>query len=421
MSRATLILLSLVAGLLAGVGAAALSTGFANGSLAIVGPLGSAWLAGLQMTVIPLVVALLVTAVADTAEAAGAGRVTARMIALILGLVFVTGTVSALLTPVLLDLFPVPAQAAGALRRALGGAEAVTPPPPLSEFFSTIVPTNVFKAAVDNALLSLIIFTLAFAFAVTRIDPAARSILVRAFAAIRDAMLVLIDWVLWLAPIGVFALAYGVGARAGTSAFGALLHYIAIVSTIGLVVMLLAYPLAWIGGRTSPLRFARALLPAQAVAISTQSSLASLPAMLGGARTLGIPEAKAGVALPLTVAMLRATQPAMNVAIAVYIAHWFGLPVTPGALAAAVLTGALVSLGSISLPAQISFFASVAPVCVALGVPIEPLGLLIAVETFPDIFRTLGNVSMDLAATATVAAHTPEENLHEVPQPRTAA
>ena len=419
MSRATLILLSLAAGLLAGIGLAALSATAAENTLLIAGPVGNAWLAGLQMTVIPLVVALLVTAVAETAQAAAAGRVTARMIGLILIAVFATGTISALLTPLLLDLVPVPAEAAASLRGALTGATRVDPPPPLSEFFSTIVPTNVVRAAADNAFLSLIIFTLAFAFAITRIEAGGRDLLVRSFAAIRDAMLVLIDWVLWLAPIGVFALAFTVGARAGVTAFGALVHYILIVSTIGAVVMLLAYPLAWIGGRTSPLRFARALAPAQAVAISTQSSLASLPAMLAGARTLGIPEAKAGVALPVAVAMFRATQPAMNVAIAVYIARWFGLPVEPGALAAAVLTGALVSLGSVSLPAQISFFASVAPVCAALGVPIAPLGLLIAVETFPDIFRTLGNVSMDLAATATVSARTAAmEDPHEVPLAR---
>lgn len=418
MSRATLILLSLVAGLLAGVGLASVSATAAERALLVAGPLGGAWLAGLQMTVIPLVVALLVTAVAETAQAAAAGRVTARMIGLILIAVIVTGTMSALLTPALLDLFPVPAEAASSLRGALTGAEAVTPPPPLSEFFSTIVPTNVVRAAADNAFLSLIIFTLAFAFAITRIDRGGRDLLVRAFAALRDAMLVLIDWVLWLAPIGVFALAFGVGARAGITAFGALVHYILIVSAIGVAVMLLAYPLGAIGGRVGLLRFARALAPAQAVGISTQSSLASLPAMLAGARALGLPESKAGVALPVAVAMFRATQPAMNVAIAVYIARWFGLPVEPGPLAAAVLTGALVSLGSVSLPAQISFFASVAPVCAALGVPIAPLGLLIAVETIPDIFRTLGNVSMDLAATATVSARTPQEDAHEIPLAR---
>ena len=87
-------------------------------------------------------------------------------------------------------------------------------------------------------------------------------------------------------------------------------------------------------------------------------------------------------------------------------------------LLALVAVGALVSLGSVSLPAQITFFASIAPVCAALGVPIAPLGLLIAVETIPDIFRTLGNVSMNLAATATVSARTPQEDAHEIPLAR---
>ena len=210
-----------------------------------------------------------------------------------------------------------------------------------------------------------------------------------------------------LAPAGVFALAFVVGARAGGAAFGALLHYILIVASIGVVVIALAYLLALVGGRVSPARFARAILPAQAVAASTQSSLATLPAMIESVGRLGIPAAVSGVTLPVGVAMFRATQPAMNVAVAVYIAAWFGVPIEPANLAAAVAAGALVSLGSVSLPAQITYFASIAPVCVALGVPLAPLGLLIAVETIPDIFRTLGNVSMNLAATATIAARTP--------------
>ena len=166
----------------------------------------------------------------------------------------------------------------------------------------------------------------------------------------------------------------------------------------------LGFLLAWVGGRVSPLRFERAALPAHAVAISTQSSLASLPAMLKGAEAMGVPVATAGVVLPLAVTMFRGTQPAMNIAIAIYIAHWFGVAVSPGTVASAVTVAILLSLGSVSLPAQITFFASIAPVCVALGVPVAPLGLLIAVETIPDIFRTLGNVTMDLAATVAVAA-----------------
>ena len=99
------------------------------------------------------------------------------------------------------------------------------------------------------------------------------------------------------------------------------------------------------------------------------------PAMLTAADTLAIPTRVSGVTLPVGVAMFRATQPAMNVAIAVYIAAWFGVAIEPANLAAAVAVAAIVSLGSVSLPAQITFFASIAPVCAALGVPIAPLGL----------------------------------------------
>ncbi|WP_112381514.1 dicarboxylate/amino acid:cation symporter [Sphingomonas carotinifaciens] len=403
MSRAPLILLCLVIGLLSGVAIAGISPVAAGYAVAIGQPLGTLWLNALQMTVVPLVVSLLVTGVAATAQAARAGRIAARAIILFVATVTATGTMAALAGPLLLDLFPVPQAAAAALRAALTDAASVAPPPPLGEFIASIVPTNVISAAANNAFLSLIVFTLAFAFAITRLDEAPRARLIDFFTAIRDAMLILIEWVLRLAPVGVFALALVVGARAGTAAFGALAHYVLIVSAIGVLVMLMAYALALVGGRIGIVRFARALAPAQAVAISTQSSLASLPAMLQGARRLGIAESTAGMVLPLAVAILRGTQPAMNIGIAVYIAHWFGIAITPGALASAVFVGVLVSLGSVSLPAQITFYASIAPVCQALGVPIAPLGLLIAIETFPDIFRTLGNVSMDLAATATVS------------------
>lgn len=403
MSRAPLILLCLVIGLISGVAIASASTVAAGYAVAIGQPLGTLWLNALQMTVVPLVVSLLVTGVAATAQAARAGRIAARAIVLFVLTVTATGTMAALAGPLLLDLFPVPRAAAAALRAALTDAGPVAPPPPLGEFIVSIVPTNVVDAAASNAFLSLIVFTLAFAFAITRLADEPRARLVAFFEAIRDAMLILIDWVLRLAPLGVFALALVVGARAGTAAFGALAHYVLIVSAIGVLVMVMAYALALIGGRIGLARFARALAPAQAVAISTQSSLASLPAMLQGARRLGISDSTAGMVLPLAVAMLRGTQPAMNIGIAVYIAHWFGIAITPAALASAVFVGVLVSLGSVSLPAQITFYASIAPVCQALGVPIAPLGLLIAIETFPDIFRTLGNVSMDLAATATVS------------------
>ena len=126
--------------------------------------------------------------------------------------------------------------------------------------------------------------------------------------------------------------------------------------------------------------------------------------MLKGAQALGVPVATAGVVLPLAVTMFRATQPAMNMAVSIYLANWFGVPLTAGGLIAGVVVGVITSLGSVSLPAQITYYASIAPVAIALGAPIQALGLLIAVETVPDIFRTLGNVTMDMAVTVAVSA-----------------
>src|SRR5690606_4043558 len=115
---------------------------------------------------------------------------------------------------------------------------------------------------------------------ITRLAEPQREVLLRLFEALGQAMLTIIGWVLWLAPAGVFALALGVGLTSGGGAFAALAHYIVLVTSLGLVVLIAAYAVGTIGGRRSLPRFARALLPAQAVAISSQSSLASLPAML---------------------------------------------------------------------------------------------------------------------------------------------
>ena len=135
----------------------------------------------------------------------------------------------------------------------------------------------------------------------------------------------IIGWVLWIAPLGVLALAFTVGSAAGGSAFAGLGHYVVLISAVGVLVTLAAYPLAIIVGRLGAGTFARGMIAPQAVAISTRSSLASLPAMLASARQMGVRDQVADVALPISVALFRATGPAMNVAVAFYVAHWLGL------------------------------------------------------------------------------------------------
>ena len=403
-SPSTRILVSLGAGLLLGIAFATWLPGAVPGATAVAQPIGSAWLNALQMTVIPLVFSLLVTGIASTAEAARSGAVAARAISIILVVMVSSAVAAALLTPLFLGLVPMPAASAAALRGALVNVGPPGAVPPLGEFLAGMVPNNVIAAAANGGFLSLILFALIFAFALTRIDATGRTALLTFFSAIRDAMLVMIGWIIWIAPIGVFALALTVAAKTGTAAVGELFHYIVTVSSVGIVVSLFAVPVAIWGGRMALGRFIRASLPVLAVALSTQSSLASLPAMLRSSEEMDVPVATSGVVLPLAVAMMRATGPAMNLAVAIYVAAWFGVPMTFATLAAATVVAVLTSLGSVSLPGQISFISAIAPIAVTLGVPVAPLGLLVAVETMPDIFRTLGNVIFDLAVTLTVAA-----------------
>jgi Na+/H+-dicarboxylate symporter len=201
----------------------------------------------------------------------------------------------------------------------------------------------------------------------------------------------------------VFGLAVAVGAGAGGAAFGAVLHYVLLASAISILVMLAGYGIAVFGAGWPVARFFRAMIPAHTVAISTQSSLATLPAMLAAAEELGVPEANRDVSLPLAVALFRASGPAVNIAVVVYIAYWLQIDLTPWNLAAGIAVASVASYWAVSLPGALSFVTSIAPIALVMGIPIEPLALLIAVEVVPDIFRTLSNVTMDVAVTGAVA------------------
>ncbi len=399
MSKASVILTALILGLVLGI---SLDAGH-HGLTEFADVIGTLWLNGLRMTVVPLVVALLVTGIAQTAAAAKAGKIALRAVVTMIVILWGSATMAAFVTPALLAALPMPLEAGAALKSALSSAPATGEVKPFAEFVRAIVPTNPISAAANDAILPLIVFTMAFAFAVIRLPEDKRTLIGGVFEAVGDAMLIVINWVLAIAPLGVFALAYVVGAKAGTAALGALAHYVAIVTATGTVIWLLSFALAFLGGGQNPVRFFRAAIPAQAVAISTQSSLVSLPAMLRGVTALGVPAATADLVMPVAVAIFRATGPAMNLAVAIYVAHWMQIELSPWALAAGVAAAATTTLGAVSLPGTVSFVTSIAPIAMAMGVPVEPLALLIAVETFPDIMRTLGNVTMDMAVTATIS------------------
>jgi Na+/H+-dicarboxylate symporter len=394
------VLIALALGL--GLGAALSGNPAVPGDLvSVTEAIGSLWLGFLQMTVIPLVFALLVVGVAAVSDALSAGRLTARALGWFAILLTGAIVVTILGYEAVLAAWPVNAESARALVAGATGADA--PPPQAIEFgawLKSLAPSNPVAAAAGNAILPLVIFALFFAFAVTRLAGEQRVMLVKFFDAVADTMIVIVKWVLLAAPIGVFALSLTLGLRGGLGASGALFHYIVFVSAGCIAVVLACYPIAVLFGGVGLFRFARGIAPAQVVAFSTQSSIGTLPVMVECARkNLGVPEHVAGLVLPLAVAVFRLTSPVANLAVVLFICHVSGVEPTPAQFIAAGLVAFAVSISSVGLPGQVSFFVSVAPICLAIGAPIELLPLLLAVEIIPDIFRTVGNVTADLAVT----------------------
>lgn len=400
MSRLSIaILAALVLGWASGTVIA--GTGIADGAAAIATPIGQLWLDALTMTVVPLVFALLVTGVIAAVAHASGGAVALRALLWFAAMLLLTSLLCAAVTSGALLILPVP-QAAAALRP--GAHDALVPQ--AQNWLAAIAPMNPVRAAAETAMVPLVFFALIFGFAASRIEPDLRHSLARAFDAISRTMLQIVQWVLVVAPLGVFALAVGVGIRTGAGGAGVLAHYVAVVVVAALATLLLAYVVVAVAGGMTPLAFARAVLPSQAIALSTQSSLASLPAMVEASRELGIDRSAAGVVLPLAVSLFRATSAGANVAVAVYLAHIHAVPLGIGSLIAGAAIAAVVSIAAVGLPAQVSFFAIIAPVCIVMGVPVVLLPLLLAIETLPDLFRTVGNVTWDLAIARIVGRET---------------
>lgn len=421
-SLSTRVLLALILGLLAGIAAEAWGVPGGQGTLDAIDAVGQLWLNALRMTIIPLVFALLVTGIASLADAAATGRLALRAIvvfALLLVGATVYGVVASMGLHVLWPIDPEGGRALIAGAPAGAGAEVAAGAKSggFGAFVSGLAPANVVQAAAENAILSMVVFAVAFGFATTRLPARLREPIATFFEAVAQAMIVIVEWVLWAAPIGVFALAMGVGEKAGIGVAGVLAHYVAIVSLAIIGLILLVWVVGSIWGRMSPLAYLRAAAPALVVAVSTQSSLATLPTMIDRAlETMGVSKATAGLVLPLAVAVFRITSPVANLAVCIYVAHLYGVPLSLPALVAGGAAAVAVSVGTVGLPGQVSFFASIAPICLAMGLPLEVLPLLLAVEIVPDIFRTVGNVAADMAVARIVEpGGTPEEANGETP------
>jgi proton glutamate symport protein len=408
MSLTTKVLIALVAGL--GLGLLVSTSGNAGliGAARWIEPIGTLFINAIRMTVIPLVVGSLVAGIAAAPNPSALGKVGARAFVFFLATLFAGAIFAALVAPPLLGRLSIDPAAQAALQAsatesASTTAQSVSQIPGFASWLIGLVPNNPVRAAADGAMLPLIVFTLAFGLAVAGLTGETRATVVKVFEAIRDAAMTLVRWILVTAPIGVFALAFSLVVKLGVSAIGALAGYIALASAMTFVFgVLVLYPIAALLGKVSIRNFAQAVLPAQAVAISSRSSLAALPAMIEGARDrLKLPDEITSFFLPLAASVYRIGTAIGQTVGVVFLSQLYGVALGPTQLASVVLTVVLTSFSVPGIPG--GSIIIMAPVLMDAGLPVEGIGILLGADTIPDMFRTTANVTGHMAAATIVA------------------
>jgi proton glutamate symport protein len=369
----------------------------------VVAPLGELWLAALQMTVLPLVVVYLLAAIIGAHGSDSLGGLGSRAVALFVAMLVAAAAFTLLVVPMLIDAAAPAPGAMAALHAATTVPQAARDAATggtgsLGQWIGRLLPSNLFESARRGDVLPLLLFSVLLALAIRRLPDDQRRPLERGFEALSAAMLIIVRWLLVVTPVGVFALSYALGRDTGIEAAGVLGGLVLLQCGVMVSFTLLLYPASAMLGRVSIGAFARAVAPAQFIAASTRSSLAALPALVEGARTrLQLPAAATSFVLPLTVSLFKVNRTISSTAKLLFLAHVYGVALSSGTIATFVVTVIVLSFSSIGVPGGGSAFKTL-PAYLAAGVPIEGIIIAEAVETIPDIFKTVLNVTGDMSA-----------------------
>jgi Na+/H+-dicarboxylate symporter len=274
-----------------------------------------------------------------------------------------------------------------------------------------IVPENILKAAVDNKILGLVLFCMLFGFFLGRIEEPFKSAVLNFWQGVFRVIILMTNWVMWLAPVGVFALAARAVSRSGLEAAGPLIAFSLCVVAALRVYSLVAIPLiVRVTTGLSPLRLFSAMGPALLTAFSTASSSASLPITLECAqRRAGVSERITCFVLPLGASINHAGSAIYEFTAVIFIAQAYGVVLPVATQLAIVGLILVVTMGVGGVPA--ASLVGIAVVLAAIGLPTEAIGILLIVDRLLDMCRTAVNVLANAACTAIVARREGESGI----------
>lgn len=398
---------ALAVGLLAGAAIAESQLTGGERLIRVLEPIGTLWISAVQMTIIPLVISMLIAALASSDSLSTMGRLGGAALGFFVAMVGITAVLAVVLGPVMFAGLQIDPASATALRETATSSSArvqstVQGMGGIADRIVALIPPNAFRAAADGSMLPLIVFATIFGAALSRIPPNLRRTPVEFFRGVSEAMLVIIRWVFAAAPLGVFALAIVVGARLGYAAAAAVAWYLGVFATVMLLVMAIVYVVAVTLGRTPLRRFATAVAPAQVIALGSRSSSAALPSMIDSARDmLRLPAPVVSFVLPAAVAVFRISVPVSFIIGALFLGKLYGVTLDVGAMTLLAVLSILLSFSVPPVPSGSLFM--MAPVFADIGIPVEGVAILIALDVIPDLLKTTTIVTAHMASAVVVA------------------
>ncbi|HLE57481.1 MAG TPA: cation:dicarboxylase symporter family transporter [Rhodothermia bacterium] len=372
----------------------------------VASPIGEVWTNALRMIVLPLMVSYIILAINSVPQARTAGKLGGLAMIAFISMLGAAALFTLTFGGELIQVLPIDDTVRAAFK-ALGGT-ADTPVvtdsstgPSISGWLTNMVPSNPFRAAVEDNFIGVVITTVLFALAIMQISPERRGVLLGVVEAVAEASGVFVRWIINLLPVAAFALSFVIATQTGLSIAGSLAYYMVALSAMILAVTLLLYPVTAVLGKVELRRFLGAIAPALTVGAATRSSLAALPAMLDAAdNRLGIRREVSGFILPLLVSTFKLSPVISQIFELMFLMAVYRLDPSPGLLISYTVVTLILCFASAGIPSGSKLLSW--PIMLAVGVPVEALVVLKVIDAIPDIFKTLLNVTADMSVTVIV-------------------
>ncbi|PHR59935.1 MAG: hypothetical protein COA43_08185 [Robiginitomaculum sp.] len=393
------ITLGLVLGLLVGLGAAMTGNPVLHAIARESAPLGKIFINAIKMVVIPLVVSIIFVSVARLGDPRKLGKIGGMTLAFywvsLIPAIVIGMSVMKLGLRFTPDIEMPPVEAT-----TLPKLQSIT------DFLVSLVPPNPFAAAADGAILPLIVFTALVAAATGTLPQERRERMITAAEDISEALIKLVWWILYTAPIGIFGLIAPATALLGWGLLQSLGIFIASVF-VGLVILVVFVflPLLLFIAKIRPLQFFKSTMGAMSVAFSTTSTAAAIPISLEETiKKLGVSDTVANLLIPLGASMYRPGSALFQGAAIVFLADLYGVPIPISTAGAVILATFLVSLTVAPVPS--SSVVTMAPALDAIGVPVAGLAFMLGIDRIPDMMRTTVNVLGQITAAVLINTKT---------------